>query len=56
MKIQVPNMQQTVHAFPLFATAQKPDARKSWKAARRLLRFRYTLCKINDTMINLTII
>ncbi len=31
------NMQQTVHAFPLFATAQKPDARKSGKARRLLL-------------------
>jgi len=31
-------MQQTDHAFPLFATAQKPDAQKSGKA-RRLLHF-----------------
>jgi len=31
------NMQQTDHAFPLFATAQKPNARKSGKAHRLLL-------------------
>ncbi|MBL7980077.1 MAG: hypothetical protein JNN12_17195 [Bacteroidetes Order II. Incertae sedis bacterium] len=30
-------MQQTDHAFPLFATAQNPNARKSGKARRLLL-------------------
>ena len=30
-------MQQTDHTFPLFADAQKPDARKSGKTRRLLL-------------------
>lgn len=36
--INTHNIKQTDHAFPLFATAQKPDARKSGKA-RRLFVF-----------------
>ena len=37
------NMQQTDHAFPLFANAQKPNARKSGKARRLLLSVSHNL-------------
>lgn len=43
-------MQQTDHAFPLFADAQKPDARKGGKA-RRLLLFVISKKKLTKNYI-----